>query len=146
MASNRRYTRRNPDPEHTPVYSDPEKLVTWRNLRERQISSPPGNPNLETSHFVVHVGSESLELVDIPVDSTSTTKLPPEPLIDLWNSPLGFYQEVSSSFKPFLKNPINPPSVESHNIILQNLMANLGGGRAGGNQPPPPPLNPWFMA
>jgi hypothetical protein len=65
MESNRRYTRSNPDPEHTPVYSDPEKLVTWRNIRERQISSPPGNPNLEASHSVVHVGSEYFELVDI---------------------------------------------------------------------------------
>jgi hypothetical protein len=83
MESNRIYTRRNPDPEHTPVYSDPEKLVTWRNLREHQVSSPPGNPNLGASHSFVHVGSEFLELVDISVDSISTTKLPLEPLIDL---------------------------------------------------------------
>jgi hypothetical protein len=120
--------------------------MTWRNLRERQISSPPGNPNLGASHYVVHVGSEFLDLVDISVDSIYASKLPPEPLIYLWNSPLGFCQEVISSFKPFLKNPIIPPSVKAHNIILQNLMDNLGGGRVGGNQPPPPPLNPWVMA
>jgi hypothetical protein len=105
MASNRRYTRRNPDLERTPVYSDPEKLVTWRNIRERQISPSSGNPNLETFPSVVRRGSEYFELIDIPVDSTSSTKLPPEPLIDLQNSPLGFCQEVSSSFNPFLKKP-----------------------------------------
>jgi hypothetical protein len=52
---------------------------------------------------------------------------------------------VISSFNPFLENPINPPSIESHNCILENFMANLGGGRDGGNQPSPPPLNPWIM-
>jgi hypothetical protein len=44
-----------------------------------------------------------------------------------------------------MKNPINPPSIEARNRILQNIMANLGGGRAGGNQPPPPPLNHSIM-
>jgi hypothetical protein len=53
---------------------------------------------------------------------------------------------VSSSFKPFLKNPINPPSIKSHNHFLQNLKVNLGGGKAKGNQPPPLPLNLWVMA
>jgi len=146
MASNRRFTKRNPYTERTLVYYELEKLVTCRNLKECQVLSPPGNPNFETFHSIVHVGSEYLELVDIHVDSIYVAKLPPKPLIYLQNLPLGFYQEVRSSFKPFLKNPINPPYIEACNIILQNLMANLGGGRAGGNQPPPPPLNRWVMA
>jgi hypothetical protein len=146
MVSKRRYIRSNTDPECTPLYSNPKNIMTRRNLREHQVSSPPGNPNLRASHSVVHVGSEYFDLVDIFIYYISTSKLPPEPLIDLWNSPLGFYEEVSSSFKPFLKNPIIPPSVEFHNIILQNPMANLEGERVGRNQPLPPPLNPWIMA
>jgi hypothetical protein len=83
MESNRRYTRINPNPECTLVYLDLEKLVTWRNLRKRQIYSSPGNPKLETYHFVVHVGSESLDLFNMHVESTYVSKLPPKPLIDL---------------------------------------------------------------
>jgi hypothetical protein len=98
---------------------------------------------LETSPSVVHRGRKYFELIDIHVDSYSSSKIPPKPLIDLHNFPLGFCQEAISSLKPFLKNPVNPPSFEAHNCILQNIMANLGGGRDGGNQPPPPPLNPW---
>jgi hypothetical protein len=67
-------------------------------------------------------------------------------LIDLQNSPLEFYQEVSSSLRPFLKNLVTPLSFEANNLILQNLMDGLGGGRVWGNQPPPPPLNPWVTA
>jgi hypothetical protein len=92
------------------------------------------------------LGIKLHELLDIPIDSCSSYRLPLEPLIVLHNSPLGFDQEASSSFNPFLQNLIIPPSVEAHNCILQNLGANLGVGRVGGNQPPPLPLNPWVMA
>ena len=118
MESNKIHCRINPDPKCTPVYSDPENLMTYRNLRERQIYFPPCSLNLGASNYVVHVCSKFLETIDIFVDSISVSKLPLEPLIDMQNSPLGFCQEASSSFKPFLKNPIIPPSVEAHNIIL----------------------------
>jgi hypothetical protein len=49
MVSNKRYTRNNLDPEHAPVYSDLEKLVTWRNIRERQIYPCSSKPNLKKS-------------------------------------------------------------------------------------------------
>ena len=58
MVSKRRYIRRNTDPECTPLYSNPKNIMTRRNLRERQVSSPPGNPNLGASHSIVHVGTE----------------------------------------------------------------------------------------
>jgi len=84
MASKIIYTRRNPDPKHTLVYSDLENLVTWRNIIEHQIYFPLGNPNLENYASVIHVGRKSLELDDIPIaDSNSASNLPPEPLIDL---------------------------------------------------------------
>jgi hypothetical protein len=60
---------------------------------------------------------------------------------------LEFSQEISSSFKPFLKILVVLLSFEAHNIILQNLMVFLGGGRPGGNQPPPPPpINLWVIS
>jgi hypothetical protein len=83
LASTRRYTRSNLDPSQIPVYSDPENLVTWRNIREHHISSSSGNPYLETSPSVVHKSIESIDLIDILVDSHSSSKFPPEPLIDL---------------------------------------------------------------
>jgi hypothetical protein len=104
-----------------------------------------GNPNLEPSPFVVHVGSESLTLIDIPVDSYSYSKFPLEPLVYLHNFPIELCQEVGSSLRPFLKIPLNPQSFEAHNHILLNIMANLGGGRVGGNQLPLPSLKPWVM-
>ena len=106
---------------------------------------PLGSSNLETYHFVVHVGTVYLELIDIPVDSTSDVNLPPTILIYLQNFPLGFHQEVRCSSNPFVENPINTPFVESHKINLKNLMDNLGGGRARGNQPSPPRLNLCVM-
>jgi hypothetical protein len=45
-----------------------------------------------------------------------------------------------------LKIHVPPLSFEAHNIILQNIMVGLGGGRPGGNQPPPPPINPWVTS
>jgi hypothetical protein len=71
MASSRRHTRSHPDPDQVPIYSDPENLVTWRNIRERQTSFFSGNPYLEISPSVVHQNVESVDLTDIPEDSLS---------------------------------------------------------------------------
>jgi hypothetical protein len=45
LASTIRYIRSHLDPYQVPVYSDPKNIVTWRNIKERQISSFSGNPN-----------------------------------------------------------------------------------------------------
>jgi hypothetical protein len=116
--------------------------VTWRNIKERQASFFLGDPYLEISPFVVHQNDESIDLTNIYEDSLFATNFPSKPLIDLQNSPLEFNQEVSSSNRPLLKIHIPPLSFEAHNIILQNLMDELGGGIPGGNKPPPPLINP----
>jgi hypothetical protein len=57
--------------------------MTWRNIKECEISSASGNANLEMSPYTIHRGSESFELIDIHVDSYSTSNIPPVPLIYL---------------------------------------------------------------
>jgi hypothetical protein len=143
LASTKRHTRSHPDPDQVLIYSDPENLVTWRNIREHQTSSYSCNPYLEISPSIIHQNVESIYLTDIPEYFLYSLKSTPEHLIDLQISPLEFIQEVSSSHRPFLKILVPPLSFKSHNIILQNLMDALGGGRPGGNKPPPPtPINP----
>jgi hypothetical protein len=86
-------------------------------------------------------------MIDIPLDSHSTLKLPQIPLMDLQSSPLEFPPEWNSSLIPSLKYHASPLYFEANNIIIQYLMDGLGGGRCGGNKTPPmPPLNPWVAA
>jgi hypothetical protein len=65
LASARRYTKIHPDPDQVPVYSDLEKLVTWRNIREGQISFFSGKLNPEISPSTIHQSVESIDLIDI---------------------------------------------------------------------------------
>jgi len=76
MVSIRRHTRSNLNPKQVLVYSDPKNLVTWRNVRECQISSPLGNNYLETSPSSIHRSYEYVELVDIPLDIHFSSKFP----------------------------------------------------------------------
>jgi hypothetical protein len=77
------------------------------------LSSPIGNPHLDLSPSFGHKISESVDLIDIPLDSHSAIKIPHKPLIDLQSSPLEFPQEGNSSLRPFLKNPTSPLSFEA---------------------------------
>jgi hypothetical protein len=88
LASTRRYTKIHPYPDQVPVYSDPENLVTWRNIKELQTSSFSSNPNVEISPSILYQISKSVYLIDLPEDYLSALELPQEPLIDLHNSPL----------------------------------------------------------
>jgi len=82
-------------------------------------------------------------LIGIPLDSHSALKIPHKTLMDLQI----YLQEGDSYLIPFFKYIASPLSFEANNIILQNLMAGLRGGRCGGNQSMPPPLvNPWVVA
>jgi hypothetical protein len=67
--------------------------MTERNIRECHISSSSGNPCIEISPSSIHKCNESKNMIDIPLDSHSSSNLPQRPLIDLQNSPLEFSQE-----------------------------------------------------
>jgi hypothetical protein len=57
--------------------------MTKRNIRERDISSSSGNPCIEISPSSIHKCNESKNMIDITLDSHSSSNIPQRPLIEL---------------------------------------------------------------
>jgi len=77
LASAKRYTRSHPDLDQVLVYSYPEKLVTWRNIIECQISSFSSKLDPKIFPSTIYQSVESIDLIDVPEGSIFSSKFPP---------------------------------------------------------------------
>jgi hypothetical protein len=88
MASARKHTWVNIDLKNIPFYSNPERIFTLRNIREREESFSSSNPQLTVFPLYGYQVNEKLSLQDTPKEINYFVMFSNHPLIDFQASPL----------------------------------------------------------